>query len=593
MAIDNIAQAQLGPGHGEAVALDISAPLRAAQEYRRQNRVTNLAMAKIAAKQKADQEKAAKEELYKMTGQVAGDAGYLTPYTTDLYSRFNQNILNKLQKGEFVDENLARNELNSIKNLEAQGKTITDQIRARFPDLEQNNFINTPQFENAVRMNLDEAYKKHIAEGQPEYNFRPNVNEILDKSTKDTRWNIYNYDAAGKREKERLGTKTLGTVPRPGQESVVTSGSGLLQQKGGILQNKVDPVLYQQIISSPQHQQMIDFSFQQELLKEGSPYFTQDQINKQVPLTYEQNTQELKDRFANTKYAELVGLQAPNLNYSNIPSYTQAPRPPASSQKNRVESAGDTEVAIFSSPSKPNRAGRQPYTVKVKNIYAPVSDAQVPMSVTFDAKLKPVSQESQAGAFTPMDDYLGITTIPFINGKLTGANGKEILPNTAFDQYQILDKLGPGPITYTSKDGRTRVYENAKALIGSSAITMEPMYVFNAGVFLKKGDPKTRFIAKEMGVEDDLDLTGKMYPVGTRYVKAKNAGALQSALMKAPNRPTVQQLKAMLDESVNENTERLKKQFGVLPTGNSKFASMITRPQAAPKKPKQKALDPD
>jgi len=581
MAIDNIAQAQLGPGRGEAVALDISAPLRAAQEYRRQNRGTNLAMAKIAAKQKADQEKAAKEELYKMTGQVAGDAGYLTPYTTDLYSRFNQNILNKLQKGEFVDENMARNELNSIKNLEAQGKTITDQIRARFPDLEQNNFINTPQFENAVRMNLDEAYKKHIAEGQPEYNFRPNVNEILGKSTKDTRFNVYNYDAAGKREKERLGTKTLGTVPRPGQESVVTSGSGLLQQRGGILQNKVDPVLYQQIISSPQHQQMIDFSFQQELSKDGSEYFIQDQINKQVPLTYEQNTQALRDRFANTKYAELAGLQAPNLNYSNIPSYTQAQRPPASSQKNRVESAGDSEVAIFSSPSK-NKPGYQAYTVKVKNIYAPVSDAQVPMSVTFDANLKPVPQKSQAGAFTPMDDYLGITTIPFINGKLTGANGKEIPPNTAFDQNEIIATLGPGQITYTSKDGRTRVYENAKALVGSGAITMEPMYVFNAGVFLKKGDPKTRFIAKEMGVENDLDLTGKMYPVGTRYVKAKNAGALQSALMKAPNRPTIQELKAMLDESVNENTERLKRQFGGTIGGGASFLKPKSATTAKP-----------
>ena len=128
-------------GQGEAVILNPQSfynNLAAENRYKRQQAAVN---DRIAAKQKADEDKAKKDELYKMSAQTGGPARYLAPYAAEARRKLNERTLKSIEKGEPINENALRLEYNALDAFEKQGLATGEDIDRRMADLKETEFI--------------------------------------------------------------------------------------------------------------------------------------------------------------------------------------------------------------------------------------------------------------------------------------------------------------------------------------------------------------------------------------------------------------------------------------------------------------------
>jgi len=214
-----------------------------------------------------------------------------------------------------------------------------------------------------------------------------------------------------------------------------------------------------------------------------------------------------------------------------------------------------------------------------------VTDADIPIGSTYDVEgMSKSAKETGVSSYIPTDDYLGVTAVPFTRWKITGSKGT-VLPNTAINQFVLKNKAGSGPYTYNGKQ-----YATMGDLLESDAVKYEPVYVFNAGLYLDKTKAKDRAYAVALGYNEN-NLTSKVYPVGQKFIKASEAPNMETATLSAKNAPTREEWTAAKKQAVEQAKESLRKQFGTTQSAEpiSKFAEMVKK-NATPAT-KKKPLD--
>ncbi len=296
-------------GEGEAVILNPQGfynNVLAQDRYKRQLGAVN---DRIAAKQKADQDKAAKEELYKMSSQTAGPAKYLTPYVTAEREKLNQEILNDVSQGKFVNDNVYRLRLNAIQNLERQGLSAGEDIDKRLADLQKDQFIKGSPFMDAYRANLDEDVKRHLAEGKPLSTYTVDNNALIKKASMDPRFEVYDLDAIGKNIKINYPDRTIEQPRVPGKTTGITKASPFykIDPNTGLATKEIDFDMVARAFNNPAYKDPINQRFARELTIADSPYFIENSKLKQKfandPEGYADAQEALKSDFIKNKLA--------------------------------------------------------------------------------------------------------------------------------------------------------------------------------------------------------------------------------------------------------------------------------------------------
>lgn len=318
-------------GQGEAVILNPQSfynNLAAENRYKRQQAAVN---DRIAAKQKADQDKAKKEELYKMSAQTGGPARYLAPYAAQARKELNDEILKDIEKGVYNNENVYRLKLNAIDALEKQGLATGEDIDRRMVDLQKDQFIKGAPFIEAYRANLDDAMKKHLAEGKPYSSFIVDQNDLIKKSMADTRYDIYDPIAIGESIRKQYPVRTVQQPPKPGRTTSTTKASPFFKTDPatGLAIPELDYEKVNQAFNSPSFRPFVEQSFARELTNPNSFYFQQTTKNKEAlkddPEEFAAVQNALKKRYLENEILENTALTNKALPFDQTFNYTSRP----------------------------------------------------------------------------------------------------------------------------------------------------------------------------------------------------------------------------------------------------------------------------
>lgn len=301
-------------GQGEAVILNPQSfynNLAAENRYKRQQAAVN---DRIAAKQKADQDKAKKEELYKMSAQTGGPARYLAPYAAQARKELNERTLKSIEKGEPINENTLRLEYNAIDALEKQGLATGEDIDRRMADLKETEFIKPDKFAEAYRANLDDAVKEHLAQGKPISSFIVDNNDLIKKSTADVRHDIYDLTAINKKIRELYPNRRIEQPRVPGKTTGITTASPLYKTdpKTGLATSEIDFDKVAEAFNNPTFANPVNQGFARELANADSPYFIENSKLKQQfandPQGYANAQEALKSDFVKNELSKRTFL---------------------------------------------------------------------------------------------------------------------------------------------------------------------------------------------------------------------------------------------------------------------------------------------
>lgn len=318
-------------GQGEAVILNPQGfynQVLAQDRYKRQQAAVN---DRIAAKQKADQDKAKKDELYKMSAQTGGPARYLAPYAAQARKELNDEILKDLEKGVYNNENVYRLKLNAIDAFEKQGLATGEDIDRRMVDLQKDQFIKGAPFVEAYRANLDDAIKKHLAEGKPYSSFIVDQNDLIKKSMADTRYDIYDPIAIGESIRKQYPVRTVQQPPKPGRTTSTTKASPFFKTDPttGLAIPELDYEKVNQAFNSPSFRPFVEQSFARELTNPNSFYFKQTTKNKEAlkddPEEFAAVQNALKKRYLENEILENTALTNKALPFDQTFNYTSRP----------------------------------------------------------------------------------------------------------------------------------------------------------------------------------------------------------------------------------------------------------------------------
>ena len=318
-------------GQGEAVILNPQGfynQVLAQDRYKRQQAAVN---DRIAAKQKADQDKAKKEELYKMSAQTGGPARYLAPYAAQARKELNDEISKDIEKGVYNNENVYRLKLNAIDAFEKQGLATGEDIDRRMVDLQKDQFIKGAPFIEAYRANLDDAMKKHLAEGKPYSSFIVDQNDLIKKSMADTRYDIYDPIAIGESIRKQYPVRTVQQPPKPGRTTSTTKASPFFKTDSttGLAIPELDYEKVNQAFNSPSFRPFVEQSFARELTNPNSFYFQQTTKNKEAlkddPEEFAAVQNALKKRYLENEILENTALTNKALPFDQTFNYTSRP----------------------------------------------------------------------------------------------------------------------------------------------------------------------------------------------------------------------------------------------------------------------------
>lgn len=570
---ENAAQSAIGAGHGNALWLDINPAINRAENVRRENAT----LARVKAQQAAEAQAKKQKEIDDLLASAPGDAGYLTNIVNQQRQELNNRLLKQMEEGKPVDLPRLRAENAAFDGMTTMGKTLTEQMKARFPDLEQKNFIKTPQFERALTQNLAEDYDAHIKAGNSPLTYQMNPNRLMERAMNDHRYDIYDVPTLGSKVRANYPMQGGQQKPVAGQTTFGAKGSGLLKlDANGVPTKEVDPVLLQQELSNPAYVPVINQRFNRELNNANSPYFEADLKNRQqfgegTP-EYAQATENLRQQYAMTDFPKEAGLIPANLSYDPQWTVTAGRRGgQGAPQKIEFVEGAPSEISFRQWAN-----GKKAFQSVLLNYAAPVTGTNIPIDASYDVNgMTPDKQKGRVSAYTPTDDYLGITAIPFTRAPIKGSKGT-LVPNTAINQQNLKSVAGDGPYTYNGK-----TYATMADLLASDAVKYEPAYVYNAGIYLDKTNAKDQLAAKLLGV--DLQNEGsKIYPVGQRFVKASAAPNLETATLSGKNPPTREQWNKAKQEAVEATKLSHGRQFKKVPASASFFQKPTGQTQAAP-----------
>ena len=301
-------------GQGEAVILNPQGfynQVLAQDRYKRQQAAVN---DRIAAKQKADQDKAKKEELYKMSAQTGGLSRYLGPYAAEARRKLNERTLKSIEKGEPINENALRLEYNALDAFEKQGLATGEDIDRRMVDLKETEFIKPSAFADAYRENLDDAMKEHLAQGKPISSFIVDNNDLIKKSRADVRHDIYDLTAINKKIKELYPNRRIEQPRVPGKTTGITTASPLYKTdpKTGLATSEIDFDKVAEAFNNPTFANPVNQSFARELTNADSPYFIENSKLKQQfandPQGYANAQEALKSDFVKNELSKRTFL---------------------------------------------------------------------------------------------------------------------------------------------------------------------------------------------------------------------------------------------------------------------------------------------
>lgn len=361
-------------GQGEAVILNPQGfynQVLAQDRYKRQQAAIN---DRIAAKQKADQDKAKKDELYKMSAQTGGPARYLAPYAAQARKELNDEISKDIEKGVYNNENVYRLKLNAIDAFEKQGLATGEDIDRRMVDLQKDQFIKGAPFVEAYRANLDDAIKKHLAEGKPYSSFIVDQNDLIKKSMADTRYDIYDPIAIGESIRKQYPVRTVQQPPKPGRTTSTTKASPFFKTDSttGLAIPELDYEKVNQAFNSPSFRPFVEQSFARELTNPNSFYFQQTTKNKEAlkddPEEFAAVQNALKKRYLENEILENTALTNKALPFDQTFNYTSRPsgggrgkQPP----KVVFGKAAPVVMESYTKPSKPGEVGEKLLSVPI------------------------------------------------------------------------------------------------------------------------------------------------------------------------------------------------------------------------------------
>jgi len=323
MALDTNLYTQAA-GQGEAVIIDPTPVNQSIEAERNRRAQQDALMGRIRARQQQDADKAAKEEFYKLAGTQAGDAGFLTPYANEERQKLIKTYSDKIAKGEPIDENEARLAFMGEQNYRQLGNEFTQNLQKRYPNLEKDNFVNTPEFERAVQAALKEDRDKYLANpGANPLGYKPNEDAIVNAALQNPMFNVFNTERRGEAFRKPFSNITRTTHQRPGQPYTETTGQALLKNDANSVQKQVDMDLYRQGIDNPIDRQIISNGFSQKLRDPSTMYGKQD-IENQAMLAnglitkeqYAETKKALLDRYVDNEHMEAYGLTPEKLGYN-------------------------------------------------------------------------------------------------------------------------------------------------------------------------------------------------------------------------------------------------------------------------------------
>jgi hypothetical protein len=415
-------------GQGEAVILNPQSfynNLAAENRYKRQQAAIN---DRIAAKQKADEDKVKKEELYKMSSQTGGPARYLAPYAAQARQQLNERTLKSIEKGEPVNENALRLEYNAIDALEKQGLATGEDIDRRIKNMQTTEFIKPNKLTEAYVATLDEQVKKHLAEGKPYSTFVVDNNDLINKAMATTQYDIYDPTAINKKLRELYPNRRIEQPKVPGKTTGITTASPFYKTdpKTGLATKELDFDIIAEAFSQPSFRDPVNQMFAMQLTKADSPYFIENTKLKQQfandPDAYAAAQEKLK--------ADFVRKDMPKLTYLTSDALLREPSSVATSR-----------------PSGGGR-GKQPPKVVIGNA-APLVIKSYTKGATADELAQellsvPIIRSSAAEKQAPI--MVEADAIPKINlGEDLIIKKTPILPQSDFDlanpQYTVFPIL--------------------------------------------------------------------------------------------------------------------------------------------------------
>ena len=361
-------------GQGEAVILNPQGfynQVLAQDRYKRQQAAVN---DRIAAKQKADQDKAKKEELYKMSTQTGGLSRYLGPYAAKARKELNERTLKSIEKGEPINENALRLEYNALDAFEKQGLATGEDIDRRMADLKETEFIKPSAFADAYRENLDDAMKEHLAQGKPISSFIVDNNDLIKKSRADVRHDIYDLTAINKKIKELYPNRRIEQPRVPGKTTGITTASPLYKTDPvtGLATSEIDFDKVAEAFNNPAFANPVNQGFARELANADSPYFIENSKLKQQfandPQGYANAQEALKSDFVKNELSKRTFLTSDAL--LRDPSSVATARPSGGGRGKQPPKvvfgkAAPVVMESYTKPSKPGEVGEKLLSVPI------------------------------------------------------------------------------------------------------------------------------------------------------------------------------------------------------------------------------------
>lgn len=585
---------RLGPGHGEAVVLDINPVLnRAAQQER-----NNIALARIKAKEEAEKKKKEEEELYKLTNQAMGEGGYLTPFVNQEYQALQDEIRQNLTANKPIDVNQLRTRYNALQAAAQQGKVGSDVVKSRFPDYKTQQFIDVPAFERSYMETLKSKYDAHKKAGGNIATFRFDPEQVAEETLTTTTRPIYDVKSYGKNFRDMIQTQNFQEPLQPGRVSQSVRAQPVFQMQNGLPTKDLDyDKVAGMIMNDRLGARMVQQSFETALSDPDNEYFKLDFENKNkfganTP-QYQQSKQALMQRYAKNDFLSDAGIAPEAFVYEPGQQYTRPLAGGGSKKKEVVFTQGpQTFLTVGQIPTTVKEAGKPDKTVAsfkshdtpVSYFSAPVKEVPLEISLTYDRDLTPQVAKGTSGSYTVATDNIGVTAQPFTTAKIQSGD-KSFKPGIGLNIANLRNQLGKGPYTVTYSDGTKETIATLPALLNSKAVQFDPMYVFTPAIQLSSSSPLDRKIAETMGY--DLSVTGTKAVLDKRLIKARNAPELETAVLRSKGAPTKEQWEAQKQAAIQQAKDALLKQVEGKPIGSS--AQRFKKP-AAPVK-QQKAAD--
>lgn len=553
---------RLGPGHGEAVVLDINPVLNRAINQEKQN----LALARVKAKEAADAKKQQEDELYKLTQQTRGGAGYLDPFLNEEYQAFQNRIRSDIEANKPLNLNKLKTEYNAMQSAAQQGKEGTDIIKSRFPDYKAQQFIDVPAFEMAYVETLKNKYEAHKKRGGTFASFQYDPEQVAEETLSTTNRPIYDVKAYGKNFRDQIATQGFQEPLRQGATTQSVKAQPVFQMQGGLPTRNLDyDKVSGLIMNDPRGAKMVGQLFETAVSNPDSDYFKQDFENKKAfgegSPEYQQSRGELMKQFAKNDFLETAGITPESFVYE--PGQTLS-RPFAS------RGAGKKQVTFAQGPETTLTIGQVPvkqgetmiptsksHDAPVSYFSAPVEGIPIEIALTYDRNLAPQSANGTSRSYTVASDNIGVTAQPFASVAIKSGD-KTIKPGTGLNISNIRNQLGTGPYSVTYKDGTTRTYRTLESLFSSDAVSYDPMYVVTPAIQLSGGSAQDKALATAMGI--DLPVTGVKATLDKRLVKARNAPELEMAVLQSEGGPDKATWEAKKQAAVQSAKESLLRQ---------------------------------